>query len=81
MSAKMRAKMYIQTVESCGEGERLNMSAISKNEGYGEDGLDENNTFATFTPDALLYMTINNPVLKGEFKVGDIFYVDFIPVD
>lgn len=47
---------------------------------YPEDGSDEDNTYAKFTPGADLSMNIANPALFGSFKVGDTFYVDFTPV-
>jgi hypothetical protein len=77
----MRAKMVIDSVVKLGdEAEQLTLRAVCKNEGYGEDGKDENNTFATFTPSADLAMTINNPDLIGKFSEGQTFYVDFTEV-
>jgi len=75
--SKMRAKMRVSSVEENGEGETLNFSAVCKDEAYGEGGLDENNTFAKFTPTANLSMYVNNPALKGKFKVGEEYYLDF----
>lgn len=46
---------------------------------YPEDGSDENNTFAKFSPHAIAEITIANPALLGKFAVGDAFYVDFTP--
>ncbi len=76
--ATMRAKMRVSSVESNSpEFERLYFSAVCKSDGYPEDGSDENNTYATWTPSAELSMSITNPALIGQFKVGDTFYVDF----
>lgn len=77
---KMRAKMVVQRVEPSGDGERLRMNAVGPYE-YREDGLDENNTYARWTPFADLTMDIKNPSLVGQTKQGDMFYVDFIPVE
>ena len=74
--SKMRAKLKISDIEPSGDTETLSFHAVSASS-YGEDGLDENNTFARFTPWANLKMTINNPDLVGSFKVGQEFYVDF----
>lgn len=78
----MRAKMVIRSIEQYEGGtEKLNMSAIGKPSGYDDDGKDEDNTYANFTPMADLSMSINNPDLHGKFKPGQEFYVDFTPVD
>lgn len=46
---------------------------------YDEDGSDEDNTYAKFTPSGELRMTINNPALVGVYEEGDTFYLDFTP--
>jgi len=46
---------------------------------YGDDGLDENNTFAKFSPAVSVDLFVTNPALLGEFESGDTFYLDFIP--
>lgn len=58
--------------------ETLTMHAVAKN-GYDTTGLDEDNTFAKWSPGANLGINIANPELWGKFKVGDKFYVDFTP--
>ncbi len=74
---EMRAKMVVSNVESHGEAETLQFRAVCKDDGYGEDGLDENNTFSQFTPSADLNIHINNPALVGKFKEGESYYLDF----
>jgi hypothetical protein len=83
----MRAKMGVGMVQEHFYGENgakssetLTMTAVSKNK-YDETGLDEDNTFATFTPGASLVVQIANPALWGKFKHGDAFYVDFTPAE
>ena len=76
----MRAKMQVSSVTPSGDAEVLTMSAVARNAAYPEDGSDENNTYAKFTPSASVEMTINNPELKGKFTVGQEFYVDFTEV-
>lgn len=80
----MRAKMIIEAVQEFHFGENgaksqetLDMRGIGKSDGYAPDGLDENNTFARFTPMAKLTLSITNPELFGKFKRGDALYVDF----
>lgn len=58
--------------------ETLQMHAVCAPK-YDETGLDEDNTFAKFSPGAQLNINIANPALWGQFKVGDRFYVDFTP--
>lgn len=82
----MRAKMRITQITpypADGEPtqETLTFNAVAKNTAYPADGFDEDNTFAKFTPAGLLTLTVANPALIGEFEVGDIFYLDFVPVE
>ena len=79
--ARMRAKMKVASVEPCEDGEQLTFGAVCKTEPFGEDGVDENNSFARWTPSASLEMTVNNPDLKGQFTVGDEYYLDFTKAD
>ena len=75
----MRAKMQVVGIAGNSEFNALKLVAVGPSNGYPEDGSDENNTFAKFTPAATLDITIQNPALLGKFKVGDVFYVDFTP--
>lgn len=87
--AKMRAKVRVsfvgpqqdknaETGEFYVQSERLIFNGVCKNN-YGEDGLDENNTFAKFSPALLVDLYVNNPALIGQLEAGDTFYLDFIP--
>lgn len=80
--AKMRAKLRISNIfpTQAGDMEVMRFHGVAKSDGpYPEDGSDENNTFAKFTPSVDLHMLIGNSNLVGTFDVGDTFYVDFIP--
>lgn len=78
----MRAKMKITRVEKFESGnERLYMSAVGKKTTYPEDGSDEDNTFARFTPNGEVTLTIANPSLQGMFEPGDTYYLDFTRAD
>ena len=57
------------------------MRAICKADGYGDDGSDENNTFANFTPTADTTMNVANPALVGKFNPGDTFIVTYTKVE
>jgi hypothetical protein len=87
MSTAMRAKLQVgfvqehhsfDTKEKCME--TLTMHAVAASR-YPEDGSDEDNTYAKFSPGAQLHINIANPVLWGKFKVGEKFYVDFTPAE
>ena len=60
--------------------ETVQFHAVAKTHGYDGIGLDEDNTFAKYSPSASLEITIANPALIGVYKPGDTFYVDFTPV-
>jgi len=75
----MRAKMEVTGVESFQTHERVSFRAVAKNGGYPEDGSDEDNTFAKFTPNGEAKFSIANPALFGKFEAGQRYYVDFTP--
>ena len=77
----MRAKMGVSSIHIFRDSENLTLVGVSKKGEYPEDGSDENNTYAKFTPSARLEITIANSALIGKFKVGDTFYVDFTPAE
>lgn len=78
----MRAKMKVTGVRPFpAEGEKtqetLQFVAVAKSEAYPEDGSDENNSFARWSPSANLEILVANPALFGKFAIGDEFYLDF----
>lgn len=77
----MRAKLVVANVEKHESYERLTFNAVAKSGGYPDDGSDEDNTFAKWTPSADLSMSITNPALFGLFEIGQKFYADFSPAD
>lgn len=77
----MRAKLQLQTVTQHTHGETLKFSAVGKIGSYGDDGLDEDNTYAKFSPSASLEIFVANPALLGRFKPGEKYYVDFAPAE
>lgn len=83
---KMRAKLRVGSVLPYQQGgvvtqERLVMHGVAKTGAYPEDGSDEDNTFAKFSPSATFDIQIANPALIGKFEVGQTFYVDFTPAE
>lgn len=82
----MRAKIQIGCIiENKNEDGSLNNEQFSFHgvcaSNYPEDGSDEDNTFARFSPAIALNMNVANPALFGKFKQGQKFYIDFIPVE
>jgi hypothetical protein len=74
----MRAKVVLETITQYqGNAESLKFRAVAKSSGYPENGTDEDNTYAKFSPSATFDITITNPALHGQFKCGEKYYVDF----
>jgi len=73
----MRAKVKCQSVTLTEHGEDLEFVPVPKPSAYPEDGLDEDNTYAKFSPSGSFKISVRNPELFGKFKPGDKFYVDF----
>lgn len=77
----MRAKFIVTGVEKVGDNENLSFSAVAKSGAYPDDGSDEDNSFARWSPAAHLAITVSNPALHGQFEVGQKYYADFTPAD
>lgn len=75
----MRAKFQVSSVERFPQSDRVKFNAVGKSSAYPEDGSDEDNTYAQFSPSAMCEITIANPALLGKFEPGQKFYVDFTP--
>lgn len=85
MSTTMRAKFEVCGVtpypsEGPKTQETIAFRAVGGRFPYPEDGSDEDNTYAKFTPMANASITIANPALFDQFKAGDKFFVDFTRV-
>lgn len=80
--SRMRAKFKIDDVKDFTKtsgkitSQNLVMSAVIPNK-FGEDGENEDNDFARWTPSGELTILINNPDLIGAFKRDDKIYLDF----
>jgi hypothetical protein len=77
----MRAKMKIAEIKRTEHGEQLKMHPVCKPNGYDAEGLDEDNTYAKFSPSGELTLTIANPALFGKFNPGEKYYLDFTKVE
>lgn len=78
----MRAKFVVNGVTKHeGGNETVTMAAVPKSTAYPEDGSDEDNSFAKWSPSAHLSIHIANPALHGKFEQGQKFYADFTPAE
>lgn len=77
MSTFMRAKMQVNKVERFAGQDRITLNAVAKSGSYPEDGHDEDNSYAKFSPQGELSLTIANPALLGKIEPGQKFYLDF----
>lgn len=83
--ADMRAKFIVNGVQehfsdeakTIKTGETLAMSPVCKSGPYPEDGTDEDNTFARWSPSGSLTLFVANPNLWGKYPVGTKHYLDF----
>jgi hypothetical protein len=73
----MRAKMQVQKVERFAGQDRITCNAVARNDSYPADGSDEDNTYAKFSPQGELTLTIANEALLGKIEPGQKFYLDF----
>lgn len=86
MSTAMRAKVRVTGVkpypeEGTATQETLTFNFPAKGSPYPDDGSDEDQQFAKFSPAGSLSLTVANPNLLGKFAVGDTFYLDFVPTE
>lgn len=82
MSVRMRAKVYVTSIETHNpQCETVHFTPAAKSGGYPNDGSDEDNTYAHFSPSGHFKLMIANPNLVGRFKLNDKFYVDFTPIE
>jgi hypothetical protein len=73
----MRAKFQINTIiPGYGGSETLIMNAVTSKP-FDENGVNEDNAYSKFSPAGSLSLTVNNPALAGQFKVGEKYYLDF----
>lgn len=85
MSVQMRAKLLVTDVRpgGCGDDDptvRVFMCAVGGHAvaaGYPDDGADDDNDYARWSPSADFSILIQNPALADKFKPGQKFYVDF----
>lgn len=83
MAKPFRAKVTLRAIEKNSyqpSGERQKFSCVSGGK-YGPNGENEDNSFARYTPDGNIELTVTNPDLVGAHELGTDFYVDFTPIE
>lgn len=73
---KVRAKVEVESVKVTSYADIVELKAV-----YGGTSNQEDNTFAEATPSATFTMQVNNKAVRGQFKPGQKFYVDFTPAE
>ena len=73
---KARCKFTVSSI--CQE--RWGGPSVMLNTEY-DDSIEEDQRFTLATPTGEMKMKVDNPALKGFFKLGKQFYVDLIPVE
>jgi hypothetical protein len=70
-----RCKFQVEKVTTySGNYEQITLNAV-----YG--GSAENVSFAAATPSGKLEITVTNPVVIGQIKPGQYYYLDLIPTE
>lgn len=77
---KMRAKLRLHHIDKANapNSETLYFHAVAASS-YPQDGSDENNSYAKYSPSASLQLQVANPALVGQFEAGKEYYLDFTP--
>jgi hypothetical protein len=76
-----RAKVYVESVKlHTGGNEEVQFRAVT-NKPFDKDGLNEDNTYAKYSPSADFRLMVANPALFGHFKPAKYYYVDFTPTE
>lgn len=81
MTVTLRAKMRVNSVQSTETQDIIDCHAVGLSSKYPDDGTDENNTYAKYTPEGSLNLTITNPDLLGQINAGDELILDITSVD
>lgn len=75
----MRAKVEVSSVLQIIGAEQLKLTAVTGKSPHNREGVNEDNTYARYTPSATFEIMITNQALLGKFKPGQKYYVDFTP--
>lgn len=82
MERVMRAKMVASVTQNKNDkgeviSENMSFSCVTAGK-FDQDGVDEDNTFAKWSPSGGASVLVMNPALFGKIKSGEKFYVDFV---
>lgn len=70
----VRAKLEVQSVNLTTYADEIKFSAVCGK-------TPEDNSFSSATPSATFSMAVTNPKVRGLFKPGQRYYVDFTETD
>jgi hypothetical protein len=70
----MVCKLNLNNVVRHPGQEKLDFTAVAKSGSYGEDGHDDDNTYAKFSPSAHFEITVANPALFAKLDPGKKYY-------
>ncbi len=78
MSVKTRCKFQCESImRTLQDGaETIKFRAVGSGRANGEDA-----NFSEWTPWGLLEITVTNPAVVGQYKPGDVIYLDLIPAE
>ena len=74
----VRAKFRVMSVTQDVYQERARTIKMAP---YYDDAIPEDARFAEATPSGELTMYVNNPAAIAQLKLGEYFYLDFVPVE
>lgn len=79
MKAKFQLGSVTQNIGSDGNVQSVQISGfpVTGDKPFGPKGESEDNTYARYSPSGELKLTITNPELFGQFKLGQKFYLNF----
>lgn len=70
----VRGKFVVDSVTAWKSGQKeVSLSAVTGN----KDGVPEDKSYARYTPNGSIKLTVDNPPAAEQFQPGKVFYVDF----
>lgn len=79
-----RCKVYVESVKLYGHNGQITQEEVQMRAVTGKntkDGMDEDNTYAKYTPSADFRMSVTNPALFGQFRPSQTYYIDMTPAE
>lgn len=78
----VKARFYVSSIEHRHTGGSDEVAEVKMAPVYGTYGDGEvNESWAQYTPNGRLEMTITNPAAVSQFELGKVYEMEFTPVD